>query len=128
MANPLYLKDIVSINDLSRRELELVLDTAARLKATPQPELLRHKVIASLFFEASTRTRLSLKPPCTAWRFGGRLCRQQQHLAGQEGGDAGGYHLGDRHLCRRHRDASPAGGGRPSGHGVLRPHPGGQRR
>lgn len=61
MANPLYLKDIVSINDLSRRELELVLDTAARLKATPQPELLRHKVIASLFFEASTRTRLSFE-------------------------------------------------------------------
>ena len=61
MANPLYLKDIISINDLSRSELELVLATAARLKAEPQPELLRHKVIASLFFEASTRTRLSFE-------------------------------------------------------------------
>ena len=61
MANPLYQKDIISINDLSREELELVLDTAASLKATPQPELLKHKVIASCFFEASTRTRLSFE-------------------------------------------------------------------
>ncbi len=61
MANPLYLKNIISINDLSREELELVLDTAASLKASPQPELLKHKVIASCFFEASTRTRLSFE-------------------------------------------------------------------
>ncbi|MDF1895578.1 aspartate carbamoyltransferase [Rahnella contaminans] len=61
MANPLYQKDIISINDLSREELELVLDTAASLKADPQPELLKHKVIASCFFEASTRTRLSFE-------------------------------------------------------------------
>lgn len=61
MANPLYQKDIISINDLSREELELVLDTAASLKANPQPELLKHKVIASCFFEASTRTRLSFE-------------------------------------------------------------------
>ncbi|ATA20374.1 aspartate carbamoyltransferase [Gibbsiella quercinecans] len=61
MANPLYHKNIISINDLSREELELALRTAARLKATPQPELLRHKVIASCFFEASTRTRLSFE-------------------------------------------------------------------
>ncbi|XBS70078.1 aspartate carbamoyltransferase [Acerihabitans sp. KWT182] len=61
MANPLYHKHIVSINDLSREELELVLQTAARLKTRPQPELLKHKVIASCFFEASTRTRLSFE-------------------------------------------------------------------
>ncbi|MBW7981774.1 aspartate carbamoyltransferase [Enterobacillus tribolii] len=61
MANPLYKKHIISINDLDREELELVLDTAARLKAKPQPELLKNTVIASLFFEASTRTRLSFE-------------------------------------------------------------------
>ncbi|WP_434462272.1 aspartate carbamoyltransferase [Serratia plymuthica] len=61
MANPLYHKHIISINDLSREDLELVLHTAASLKATPQPELLKHKVIASCFFEASTRTRLSFE-------------------------------------------------------------------
>lgn len=61
MANPLYLRDIISINDLSRDELELVLNTAAALKQRPQPELLKQKVIASCFFEASTRTRLSFE-------------------------------------------------------------------
>lgn len=61
MPNPLYRKHIISINDLSREELELALDTAAKLKARPQPELLKHKVIASCFFEASTRTRLSFE-------------------------------------------------------------------
>jgi aspartate carbamoyltransferase catalytic subunit len=30
--NPLYQKHIISINDLSREELELVLETAAKLK------------------------------------------------------------------------------------------------
>ncbi|VTP60100.1 Aspartate carbamoyltransferase [Serratia rubidaea] len=33
MANPLYHKNIISINDLSREDLELVLRTAASLKA-----------------------------------------------------------------------------------------------
>lgn len=61
MANPLYHKHIISINDLNREELELVLRTAASLKANPQPELLKHNVIASCFFEASTRTRLSFE-------------------------------------------------------------------
>ncbi|GDX05541.1 aspartate carbamoyltransferase [Buttiauxella selenatireducens] len=61
MANPLYQKHIISINDLSREELELVLSTAAKLKAHPQPELLKHIVVASCFFEASTRTRLSFE-------------------------------------------------------------------
>jgi len=59
--NPLYHKHIISINDLSREELELVLHAAASLKAKPQSELLQHKVIASCFFEASTRTRLSFE-------------------------------------------------------------------
>ncbi|MBS9435192.1 aspartate carbamoyltransferase [Photorhabdus hainanensis] len=61
MANPLYRKHIISINDLNREDLELVLQTAAALKARPQPELLKPKVIASCFFEASTRTRLSFE-------------------------------------------------------------------
>ncbi|NQF18743.1 aspartate carbamoyltransferase, partial [Enterobacter hormaechei] len=44
--NPLYQKHIISINDLSREELELVLETAAKLKANPQPELLMEQLPA----------------------------------------------------------------------------------
>lgn len=61
MNNPLYQKNIISIADLSRNELELILQTAHSLKQSPQPELLKNKVIASCFFEASTRTRLSFE-------------------------------------------------------------------
>ncbi|WP_426414891.1 aspartate carbamoyltransferase [Aestuariirhabdus sp. LZHN29] len=61
MANPLYQKNIISIPDLSREEMELIVKTATQLKGTPNPELLRGKVIASCFFEASTRTRLSFE-------------------------------------------------------------------
>ncbi|MBS0032701.1 aspartate carbamoyltransferase [Candidatus Palibaumannia cicadellinicola] len=61
MINPLYRKHIISINDMSSNELELVLNIAAHLKFKPQPELLKNKVIASCFFEASTRTRLSFE-------------------------------------------------------------------
>lgn len=61
MNNPLYQKNIISIADLSRDDLELILQTAHSLKQKPQPELLKNKVIASCFFEASTRTRLSFE-------------------------------------------------------------------
>lgn len=61
MVNPLYLRDIISINDLKREDLLAVLEVATSLKQHPQPDLLKHKVIASCFFEASTRTRLSFE-------------------------------------------------------------------
>ncbi|OBU25037.1 aspartate carbamoyltransferase [Photobacterium aquimaris] len=61
MANSLFKKHIISIPELNRAELELIVDTAARLKAEPNPTLLQNKVIASCFFEPSTRTRLSFE-------------------------------------------------------------------
>ncbi|KUJ00871.1 aspartate carbamoyltransferase [Vibrio sp. MEBiC08052] len=61
MTNSLYKKHIISISELTRDELELIVNTAGQLKATPQPELIRNKVIASCFFEPSTRTRLSFE-------------------------------------------------------------------
>ncbi|MCM2679874.1 aspartate carbamoyltransferase [Echinimonas agarilytica] len=71
MTNTLYQKHIVSIADLSRDELELIVNTAKQLKQTPRPDLLRNKVIASCFFEASTRTRLSFET--AAQRLGGTV-------------------------------------------------------
>lgn len=61
MSNPLYQKDVIAVTDFSRAELELILKTAQYLKATPQHNLLKNKVIASCFFEPSTRTRLSFE-------------------------------------------------------------------
>ncbi len=50
MANTLYHKHIISIPELSRDELELIVATAGELKARPNPTLLKNKVIASCFF------------------------------------------------------------------------------
>lgn len=61
MANSLFQKHIISISELSREELELIVNTAGQLKAQPNPELIKHKVVASCFFEPSTRTRLSFE-------------------------------------------------------------------
>lgn len=61
MANPLYQKHIISIPELTREELDLIVSTAANLKKKPRPDLLKNKIIASCFFEASTRTRLSFE-------------------------------------------------------------------
>lgn len=61
MHNPLYKRHILSIPELDRDEIELILSTAQTLKTTPNPTLLKNKVIASCFFEPSTRTRLSFE-------------------------------------------------------------------
>ncbi|WP_339388302.1 aspartate carbamoyltransferase [Vibrio caribbeanicus] len=61
MTNTLYNKLIISIPELSREELELIVTTAGQLKRSPAPNLIKNKVIASCFFEPSTRTRLSFE-------------------------------------------------------------------
>jgi aspartate carbamoyltransferase catalytic subunit len=54
-------RDILSIKDLSKEDILLVLAHAKSLKDTPQPDLLRGRVMGSCFFEPSTRTRLSFE-------------------------------------------------------------------
>lgn len=54
-------KSLVSINDFSKEEMLRILDLAADFEANPDQPLLRGKIIASLFFEPSTRTRLSFE-------------------------------------------------------------------
>lgn len=61
MENTLFKKHIISIPELSRHELELIVETTGKIKIEPRPELLKNKVIASCFFEPSTRTRLSFE-------------------------------------------------------------------
>ncbi|GAM57321.1 aspartate carbamoyltransferase [Vibrio ishigakensis] len=61
MTHSLHQKHIISIPEMSRDELELIVQTAGRLKAEPNPEILKNKVVASCFFEPSTRTRLSFE-------------------------------------------------------------------
>jgi|TARA_Y100000310_G_scaffold93932_1_gene91548 aspartate carbamoyltransferase catalytic subunit len=51
-------RDIISIHDFSKQELLFILKTV-KLMDGPNPNLLKDKILATLFFEPSTRTRLS---------------------------------------------------------------------
>jgi len=59
--NPLYGNDIVSINDLSLDEINLILSTAEKMKTKTSSTLLNGRIVANCFFEPSTRTRLSFE-------------------------------------------------------------------
>ncbi|WP_066569774.1 aspartate carbamoyltransferase [Snodgrassella sp. CFCC 13594] len=71
MANLLYRQHLISINDLSTAQLELLLHTALQLKQQPQTDLLQGRLIGSCFFEPSTRTRLSFETAIQ--RLGGKV-------------------------------------------------------
>ncbi|MCK5139775.1 MAG: aspartate carbamoyltransferase, partial [Thermodesulfovibrionia bacterium] len=52
-------RDIISIRDLSKQDILTILDVAKKLEDKPMPNLMKEKIMATLFFEPSTRTRLS---------------------------------------------------------------------
>ena len=71
MPNLLYRKNVISIADLTTEQLELLLQTALKLKKQPRHDLLEGKLIGSCFFEPSTRTRLSFET--AVQRLGGKV-------------------------------------------------------
>lgn len=54
-------KSLVSISDLSKEEILALLERASEFEKNPNQNLLEGKVVATLFFEPSTRTRLSFE-------------------------------------------------------------------
>ena len=62
---------LVSISDFSKDEILSLLESASRFEADPNRDLLKGKVVATLFFEPSTRTRLSFETAVN--RLGGRV-------------------------------------------------------
>ncbi|WP_017327247.1 ornithine carbamoyltransferase [Synechococcus sp. PCC 7336] len=59
MANSLYGRDLLSLNDWSPEEVALLLQLAAQLKAGRERASLQGRVLGLLFRKASTRTRVS---------------------------------------------------------------------
>ena len=62
--NPFYMHDVVSIRDFSREDLEFLFHLAKRMESVARgtrSTLLADKLLACLFFQASTRTRLSFE-------------------------------------------------------------------
>ena len=62
---------LVSIDDLSKEQLLELLETARYFEEHPNHKILDGKVVATLFFEPSTRTRLSFETAVN--RLGGRV-------------------------------------------------------
>ena len=64
-------KSLVSIDDISRDEILELIEKAKYFEANPNLKVLDGKVVATLFFEPSTRTRLSFETAVN--RLGGRV-------------------------------------------------------
>jgi len=64
-------RSIVSIRDFPREEIEFVIGKALEVKQGRHADALQGKVLATLFFEASTRTRLSFEAAMVS--MGGRV-------------------------------------------------------
>lgn len=64
-------KSLVSIDDLTKEQILELLDTARYFEEHPNHKILDGKVVATLFFEPSTRTRLSFETAVN--RLGGRV-------------------------------------------------------
>ncbi len=64
-------RSLVSIDDFSTNEILNILDLAGDFEKQPVRKLLEGKVIATLFFEPSTRTRLSFESAIN--RLGGKI-------------------------------------------------------
>lgn len=62
---------LVSIDNLSKEDILQILRTAAYFEEHPNQKILDGKIIATLFFEPSTRTRLSFET--AVQRLGGRI-------------------------------------------------------
>lgn len=65
------MKNFISITDLSKEDILSLLEDAAKFEKNPNRRLLEGKVVATLFFEPSTRTRLSFET--AANRLGARV-------------------------------------------------------
>ena len=64
-------KSLVSITDYSKAEYLKILALAAEFEINPNQEILKGKLVATLFFEPSTRTRLSFETAIN--RLGGKV-------------------------------------------------------
>ncbi len=64
-------QDFVTIADLSKEEIMYLLEMAKEFELHPNREILKGRVVATLFFEPSTRTRLSFET--AANRLGARV-------------------------------------------------------
>ncbi len=65
------MKEILSLNNLTVKDIVTVLDKARELENNPKPCELENKILSTVFFEPSTRTKLSFIS--AMYRLGGKV-------------------------------------------------------
>ncbi|MFK4785311.1 aspartate carbamoyltransferase [Fusobacterium sp. MFO224] len=65
------MKNIISIKNFNKNEILEILEHAKNLKKFPKTDLIENKIVATLFFEPSTRTRLSFTS--ASFKIGGKV-------------------------------------------------------
>jgi len=70
-ANPLFGRDVISMTDFDRDDVKAVFKMTERCKKEGKSSALNQKIIASCFFEPSTRTRFSFE--AAAFRLGAEV-------------------------------------------------------
>lgn len=78
------LHDIISVRDLEREDIDRILRVAQQMES-PKP-LLQGKQVALLFFEPSTRTRLSFE--CAVQRLGGKVLDLRPQMSSLQKGES----------------------------------------
>ena len=71
VTHSLYQQDLISCTQLTRDNIDLILALAQQMQRNPAQPFLHNKIIASCFFEPSTRTRLSFET--AIHRLGGKI-------------------------------------------------------
>ncbi|MBM3897814.1 MAG: aspartate carbamoyltransferase [Thaumarchaeota archaeon] len=69
MANPFYEKDVITVKDFGRSDFEYLFETVdkiGKLEDDKRRKLLEGKILGLLFFEPSTRTRISFEAAMAA--------------------------------------------------------------
>ena len=122
------MRHLIDPLDFTQQEISTLLDLADRIHDDPAAyqEVARHKKLATLFYEPSTRTRLSFE--AAMLNLGGHVLGfpSENVLQRKQGRERGRHHPRGVLLCG-HRGHAPPQRGRTAACCPLLPHPGDQR-
>ena len=118
------MRHLIDPLDFSQQEITSLLDLADRICADPAAyqDVAAHKKLATLFYEPSTRTRLSFE--AAMLNLGGHVLGfPSETVSSASKGERRGRHHPRRLLLRRHRGHAPPQGGRTAAGQPVLPHP-----
>ena len=105
-------RNLIDVTDLSVEEINQLIATAEDIITNPvkYQDICAHKQLATLFFEPSTRTRLSFESAMLA--LGGSTLgfSEASSSSTAKGETVGGHRPHRQLLCRHHRHAPSQGG------------------